>query len=260
MANVDLTIEGMIALFFERDAAGRIVGCKAGVLQDAPGHDFKVTVARFSPPPAANLSPTLIERDLRLVVTPPGITFTGGAVNRKTGQGAPQSFEWVLDLDTLYGFDIGARESGFRSILHLNGGEFFTIEKSVNKLIVYDESTDSCKNVGFVATKVGVRVSLPRGGTAEFRNGNGPMASVFTAGPQDRFEIEVLRVNQSIHGGAHGTQHHGDANFFYAALGHKIPPGKKKVFSSTPFPHPPVPVSPEASCLVPSASQTIILP
>lgn len=254
-ANVELTIEGMIALFFEKNAAGQTVGCQAGVLMDAPGHDFVLRVLRIigGGAPPEDLSPRPIERDLKLVVSPAGITFAGGNIDRQTGAGVPQSFNWVLDFagPEVYGFEIGANPSAFRSILHINGGEFFTRTVSQNKLIVFDEKTSSCKNIGMVATSVGLRIRLQgAGSSAKFLNGS---TELFSAGEQDRYIVELLRVRQHVHG-AHGAQHHGDANYFYSALGHKIPPGQKKVFSSTPFPLT-GPVSPEASCLVPGGGK-----
>jgi hypothetical protein len=252
MINVDLKIQGLIALFFEFNAEGQVVACQAGVLKDAPDHHFDLKVVRKGNPP--HPIPTgPINPDLKLEVSPnPSISLAQGAINRQDGTGAPQSFKWVLDFEgsEVYNFPIGSSEQAFQSILHINGGEFFTQVKSANKLILFDEKVGSCTNIGIVATIVGLRIELAEGQSARFLNGN---SELFTASPADEFQVELLNDRHQPHEGT-PIQHHGDANFFYSAVGRNIPPGEKKVFSSTTSPPAP-PVTPEASCLVPTGGK-----
>lgn len=248
MVNVDLTFEGMIALFFEKNAGGQVVACQAGVLKDAPGHHFDLDIVRKGNPP--HPVPTgPIKPALKLEVSPdPIISFEPGDINRQDGTGAQQSFKWVLDFESeVYNFPIGSSMNAFQSILHMNGGEFFTRDKSTNKLIVFDESVGNCTNIGIVATVVGVRIELAAGQTARFLNGS---SELFTATPADAFEVKLLNSRPHAHGG-NAAQHHGDANFFYSAVGHMIPHGQKKVFSSTVFSTSRTDATPEASCLLP---------
>lgn len=248
MINVDLTIQGMIALFLEVNAGGQVVACQAGVLKDAPGHNFELKILRKGVPPKP-IPTGPIDKALKLEVSPnPKISFVQGNINRQDGTGAPQSFKWVLDFEgsEVYNFPIGSSEKGFQSILRINAGEFFTGEKSENKLIVFDEKVGNCKNIGIVATKVGLRIELAQGQSAKFLNGS---TVLFTATPADEFKVDLLNDRPHDHGSA--SQHHGDANFFYSAVGHKVPAGQKKVFSSTTFSAGVGPATPEASCLVP---------
>jgi hypothetical protein len=245
MINVDLKIEGMIALFFEHGTGGQPIACQAGVLKDAPGHQFDLKINRLGGP---TIPTGPIDEALNLEVSPdPSITFAQGAINRQDGTGASKSFEWVLDFSgpEVYNFQIGSSKNGFQKILRINSGEFYTEEKSENKLIFFDEMVGSCRNVGIVATVVGVSIELAPGQMAKFFNGG---TELFRATPADQFEIKLL--NNDIQT-ASAIQRHGDANFFYTAVGHKIGAGKKKIFSSTPFPPGAGPVTPEASCLVP---------
>ena len=46
MINVELKIQGMIALFFEKNAEGQVVACQVGVLKDAPDHHFALNILR----------------------------------------------------------------------------------------------------------------------------------------------------------------------------------------------------------------------
>jgi len=250
MINVDLTIQGMIALFFEVNT-GKVVACQAGVLKDAPGHKFELKIVRKGTPP--HPIPTgPIDKKLKLVVSPnPSITFATGKINRHDGSGAPKSFDWVLDFEReVYTSPIGSSEMGFQSILHINSGQFSTLQKSANKLIFFDEKVGNCQNVGIVATVVGLQIELAQGQSSKFFNGS---SELFTATPTDEFKVDLL--NDRPHDHASASQHHGDANFFYSAVGQKIKPGEKKVFSSTTFSAGVGPATPEASCLVPRGGQ-----
>lgn len=254
--NVDMILEGMIAFFFVKDATGKIVACEAGVLMDAPGHDFQLII-EIKGNPSTPILTGPIEPRLELLVSPnPRITFAQGAINRDSGEGDRHSFDWVLDFEgrDIYDSPIGSRRGGFRSILRINDGRFFTTERSRNKLILFDEKKGTCQMIGIVATQVGVQIDLAGGRTAQFFNGT---KELFKATDKDEYSIKLLRVRQHVHTN-HTAQHHGDANYFYSAVGHKIPHGEKKVFSSTPFPLDPVPATPEAACTMPKLSKSQI--
>lgn len=252
--NVDLIIEGMIALFFEKHG-NKTVACEAGVLMDAPGHDFELRIKVKGTNPTV-LATGPIDPQLWLRVSPnPTITYAEGKINRDTGEGDRESFEWVVDFEgnEVYGKPIGSRKGGFRSILHINDGRFRTIDRSLNKLILFDTKKGTCQSIGIVATKVGVQIDLSGGRTAQFFNGT---KELFNINENDEIEIQLLRVRQHVHM-AHTTQHHGDANYFYSAVGGEVPNDEKKVFSSTPFPPSAVlpPATPEAACVVPTGGK-----
>ncbi len=256
LPNITVIIAGMIALFFDEND-GQVAACQAGVLRDAPGHIFEAVITRMgNPPQVTTLQP--IENELRLEVCNTGgtgVSFRNmdAQIDRlsDTESGDPQSFKWALDFegDELYGREVGADRSRFRSILSVNGGELFTHVVSTNKLLARSENDPpgEFRTIGKVATEIGIEINLDRPESrARFYNGTSQM---FEVGPDDHVEIVLKRIRPPVHD-HHGANHNEDANFYYSAVGMKLGPGEKQLFSSTQLPAGSPPASPEAACLV----------
>jgi hypothetical protein len=266
--SIKIIIEGIIVLLFERDAQGQVVACLVGVVQNVPGHSFKVKGEKFDA--AGNATAFAfapVEPRLRLEVrdtTETGIRFAGGGapINRVCGTGDPRSFSWVLDFEgkELHGREIGADGSQVRPILRINNGELFTNVYSENHLLVRATGApnEPVTLIGKVATQVGVAVNLDRPeSVAEFSNG---ATQTITVRHGERLEATVA-LTCPTDDPRRGGLSRGHADHYYNAVGHKIPAGERKVFSSTKFEHPgddsPI-VSPEASCLVALLSESQI--
>ena len=246
--DISIRLEGLMGLFFDKDGGGQRVLCKVGVVKDARDHKVSLAVTKNGQNIPVQVGSRL-ELDVQNTGSP-GLSFAPGNVDRH-GKQDSESYKWILDFEggELYNFEIGADPTMFVPILQLNKGELYTIKVSKNKLISFDEKIPpGAQVIGRVATEVGVRIFLdtPRS-RATFKNDG---SLVFEASPGDKYEI-VLR-NTRPH--EHGDRHPDDANLFYPAVGHKIPAGGKKHFTSTPLNR----ISPEASCLIPDFSRSNI--
>ncbi|HWS87595.1 MAG TPA: hypothetical protein VN282_11565 [Pyrinomonadaceae bacterium] len=261
--SIELTIEGIIVLLFERDAQGQVTACLAGVVRNVPGHDLEVKGTKFDQ--AGNSTAFAfkpVEPRLRLEVggtTQTGIRFAGaGAPIKRVCDADDRSFSWVLDFEgkELHGREIGADVDQFHPILRINNGELFTKVVSVNHLLVRAAGTPDAPVtlIGRVATQVGVAVELDRPeSVAEFSNG---AAQTITVRHGERLEA-TLALTCPTDDPRRGGLARGHANHYYNAVGNKLPVGERKVFSSTKFEHPgagPLIISPEASCLVATMS------
>lgn len=260
--SVEIIIEGIIMLLYERDEEHKITACVAGVVRDVPEHEFTVKGRKFLKDGSHtdfSLDPTKTE--LRLDVqgtTMTGIRFyrEGDEVDRLCGEGDQQSFSWVLDFERgeLYDREIGVDVSKFRSILRINNGELYTEKISENHLLVRYEDTpnEPCTLIGKVATKVGVRLKLDTPeSVARFSDG---ASEPIVVGHGERLRADVKLICPTEDQRTFG-QRSAHANNYYKAVGHKLGWGEKKLFSSTKFDAEEggsegPPVSPEASCLV----------
>ena len=263
--SIELTIEGIIALMFERDEQNQVIACLAGVVRDVPEHVFEVKGRKIDEAGnATNFAFDPIESELRLEVrgtTQTGIRFAGegGGINRVCGPD-DRSFAWVLDLEgeELHGRGIGADGKKFRSILRIDNGELFTSTVSLNHLLFRGEADphDPFTLVGRVATQVGVAINLDTPeSVAQFSNGAAQSVSVRRG---ERLIATVALTCRNDDPRRCG-QRLGHANHYYNAVGHKLGAGEKKVFSSTKSePNGKPPVSPEASCFVAAMSRSQI--
>ena len=266
--SIEVSIEGIITLLFERDERGQVVACLVGVVRDVPEHVFEVKGRKFDQagnPTDFAFNP--VASQLRLEVhgtTQTGIRFAGdgAAIDRVCGTGDPRSFSWVLDFEgeELHGREIGADGNLFRSILRINNGELFTNMLSVNHLLARAAGApnEPLTLVGRVATQVGVAINLDRPeSVAQFSNGAVQSISV-RHGERLSATVALICPDDDPRRGGLGRGH---ANHYYNAVGHKLEAGEKKVFSSTKFERrgagPPI-VSPEASCLVAGLSRSPI--
>jgi hypothetical protein len=257
--SVELLIEGIIALFLERDENGQVVACLAGVVPDVPEHVFEVVGTKIDQNgqiTPVNFNPIAPELLLEAQgTTQTGIRFAGmdADINRLTGGGAPESFKWVLDFEgaELHNREIGVNRAKFISVLRITSGVLFTSVISRNFLLARDSArpNDPLTLIGKVATKVGVAIDLDApGSTARLSNGANESVSVAQG---ERLIVEVKNTcptEDPLRAGLRAAH----ANHYYNAIGDRLAPGETKNFSSTRFDAPGTqpPVSPEASCLV----------
>lgn len=258
---LNIHVEGLIVIFFERNISNQIVACKLGALRDSPGHDFKVSYKKNADPAETPVSQP--DSALRLEVrgaAATGITFEkpNEPVNRICGTGDQQSFRWVLDFEgqDLYKKPIGSDKNQFRSFLRFEHGKLSTKQVSANHLLVRSalKPTDPWTLIGKVATIVGVSVELDQAGSeVEFFNG---AASVVKAVQGDHLDIFMKLTHPDDEPA--DTPHDADANQYYSAVGQRLGPHEVQIFGSTMIPDlaSGVPISPEASCLVGSMGTT----
>jgi hypothetical protein len=286
--HVTLFLEGMILLFFagKDESAGKATSCQVGILRDAPGHIYEISITELGNPPTVKVYE---EEDIRFNLTlevqdttEKGIKFDqwGQPFDRRTTPPTfnSRSFRWVLDLERdIYpakSGGIGANRKQFRSVLRIDNGTFFTAfdpERggagiSQNELLTCDEAGNPLKIIGKVATRVGVDIALEApGSTVRFFNGQ---ELLFEATPTKTYHVRINRTRPldqlgALHHGAaaahedaaQAVSHHTrDANNFYNAVGHKLRPAEQVYFVSIPPDAAPnaasPPAGPEAACLI----------
>ena len=263
MADIEIEIEGIIALFFERDSSQpNPTACVVGIVDRVPRHQLEIKFKKNQNDPVS-INPASV-RNLRLEVENTSTTgirfFNEQLLDRVTGDVAsggkadPQSASWILEFEgELYPSDIGSigvLPTGFHPKFRINNGEIFTLARSENHLLTRPENAELSEPftlVGRVATKVGIRTNLDLSGSkATLFNDFGPVESVVKG---ETLKIVVALTCPSC---SHTGQQTGHANNYYLALGTNLPFGQKKLFSSTKMPPFDVsgPISPEASCLV----------
>lgn len=255
--NVQVTLNGLLVVFVDPQNTQ----CRVGVLRQAPGnHTFNIKVVKADAngvfQPFAEIKEADIKNKLELTVS--NTTKTGIsrrkmnlAIDRKNGPtiGNRDSFRWVVDFEKdIYKKPIGAKKSGFASILTMNNGELLARNLSENELIIKKGLNDPGVVFGKVATKTGIDIVLDKPNSkAVFKNGN---KIVFKADKQSRFQILISRGCDNQPGG-------NDADSYYTALGHLVPDSEKIFFSSTPLPAGVTPpIDPDAACLNTQMSQS----
>jgi hypothetical protein len=263
MANIQVEIEGIIAVLFERDPSPphRPTACVLGIVKNVPGHQLDIKFKKNSDPEVVVAHSGVERLTLTVAGTPtPGIRFFNEQViNRVTVQttdasGNPKpadqtSASWLLEFEgELYPADppIGVIPTRFHPIFRINDGEIFTMKISDNHLLTRFENApadDPYTLVGRVATKVGIRSNLA-GSTATLAN---DLANLVDVAQRDSLKITVALTCPSC---THTGQQTGHANHYYRAIGTNLPFGERLLFSSTKMVDSGGPISPEASCLV----------
>lgn len=255
--NVELLIEGIIALNFETNAQGEVVACLAGAVANVPDHVLKVTGRKIDQNGNVQdftFDPNEPQFFLEAAGTSQrGITFANknAPIDRIAGTGAPDSIAWVLDFAGRELFDrmINLDQTGFRSVVRVTTGEMFTSIISINHLLTRSavEPDAPLTLVGKVATEVGlaIRLDTPES-IARFTTGGGQTVIVE---PGQRLILRFKQVcaNDDIASGGQLSAH---ANHYYNALAVDV--ADRKSFSSTRFVQTTLrpTASPEASCLV----------
>lgn len=162
-----ITLRGVLVLFIKDGAAT----CEVGFLRDPPeGHVLTIDLSRMTANGTAQFVRQLgkndIQPNLRLEVTnpaQPGVQlYTQRGFDRKNNIGDENDFRWVVDFESdLYGSPIKVNPDGFSSRLTINNGKFYTEKKSLDDLIVKDESGQDVV-FGRVAVGIGAYIYLDR--------------------------------------------------------------------------------------------------
>lgn len=271
MANIEIEIEGIIVMMFERDAQMRPTACVLGVVDNVPGHQLAITFDKnhTGNVPVAHAG----VRQLTLTVENTSTTgirfFKELELNRVTGltvndEGEPvladvRSASWILEFEgQLYPQTrgpIGVNPNRFHPILHINDGEIRTSRVSDNHLLVRPENAppeEPFTLIGRVATKVKI-ISNLSGSTARLSN---DLGNLVEAAQADTLNITVALTCPSCARTGQQTAH---GNNYYRAIGTNLQFGERLLLSSTKLPPESAanpPIAPEASCLIGQAGQS----
>lgn len=248
---VNITVEGLMPLMFERDPRTRqITACDIGAIFNAPQHAFTLRIEKNGSAVAAGTVQGLLRLDVQNT-SQADIRFKlpNEQIDRLTGDGNPQSFNWVLDFEgsEVYNRGIGFLRNQLRPVLRVDRGEFSTDGISVNHLLKRLRPQDQWTLIGKVALKVRIHIDLDQANSeAILFNGDFPLQGTRTTrGEQLDISVQMSRPSHD-----HGP-HSDDANFYHLAIGSGLNPQERLTFKSTPLVPDPIepPVSPEASCL-----------
>jgi hypothetical protein len=177
--------------------------CDVGFLREPPAdHVLTIDLTQRTATGSSHLIKQLnadnISDRLRLDVenvSRPGIhLFQQLGFDRKQLLGDRNDFRWAVNFQTdLFGGESpGLNTSGFRSILRIDNGTFFTENISRDELIVRKDGTDTA--LGRVATAVGAQISLDReDSSAVFVNGE---TEIFEYRPEPGINYEI-NISQS---------------------------------------------------------------
>ncbi|MCA1633610.1 MAG: hypothetical protein LC802_07810 [Acidobacteria bacterium] len=251
---VHITVEGLIALFYRKGfTGGDILACEMGAVRDAPGHVFSLRVRKNNVDVPIGAPPTELQLDVQ------NITQTGirrrqmdAVIDRLRGSTPinKQSFKWVLDFEgnELYGQAIGANRAKLHPTLRIEHGELFAETLSQNHLVYRRLPTDPWTHIGIVATQVRAFIDLDQPTSeAVLKNGGVPVEATRTR-RGEQLDIIMRMVHPDDE--PLGIPHNQDANHYHLAIGQGLGPADIVTFDSTPVIPLPVPISPEASCLV----------
>lgn len=248
-SGVDILIEGAFPILFRMQDT-QIVECLIGAIKNVPEHFFSVVITKNG----SDVTAGTILSNLRLDVqntsqTDISLKLPNEPIDRLTGQGDPQSFQWVLDFegDEVFKGPIGIDKTNLDHILRLDRGEMSTANVSTNHLLKRLPSEPQWTLIGKVATIVRVHIDLDQANsTAQLINGDFPVEGTQTTNGE-LLEIQINNKRDPLH--PHG--HPNDANNYYLAIGPGLKPEQKLIFISTPLvPVSGVPATPDASCLV----------
>lgn len=267
MSHIEIRIEGIIVMLFERDPAppNSYKACVLGIVAGVPRHVLEITWNKNNTGDVP-INPGVPRLNLEVENTSQtGIRLHNEQlIDRVTGQSDggpadPQSASWILEFEgELYPpehIPIGVDGTKFHPIFRINNGEIFTEHISVNHLLTRSEVANPEEPftlIGRVATVAVIRIDLDQANSkARLSRGATPIVDVVQG---DTLKINVALTCPTC---SHTGQQTGHANNYYRALGRNLPFGEKKLFSSTSisdFVALGPPISPEASCLVARAS------
>jgi len=174
---IQLTLRGILVLLFNEDESA----CEVGFLKEPPPDhmltiDFTQRTATGTPQVLGQINENNVKDRLRLVVenvSHQGVhMFTQLGFDRSLGLGDRQDFRWAVNYKDLFQGTPELNLDGFRSILTINNGKFFTEAISRDDLHLRQlEGPD--RKVGRVATAIGAQISLDREDSrAFFMNGD----------------------------------------------------------------------------------------
>jgi hypothetical protein len=219
-SNVQLLLEGLIAVFAKEHSTNGIVG----ILKSPPvNHQLTITITKTAVTGSNPITFT-IKDPLELLVSGASqtdITFRDrqASLDRTDPTKHKDSFSWAVDLENqeLYKKPIGANKASLSPILTFNAGELFTDTISRDHLEILRGSDTNFQDFGFVAIKIGLVIALDKAGSqATFKSGGSP---VFTVRDSDNalYEIDITHESPKPH-----PKVVTDANYYYTAVGSKL--------------------------------------
>lgn len=205
--------------------------CQVGILKDVPGHELRFDVKEITDrdehileciePSQAEGSMSLTvhgvsQKGVRLYTPTPGF-------HRDEAQDDPNDFRWLLDLEgpECYNRPLKINPEGFRSILTINNGLFFTRDLSEDEISLVTDENPEGDFLGKVALVVGAYIYFDRpDARAVLTNGN--ESCELLGRPGTTYEI-FIGLNRPF-----GTHvHENDFVFHYGAVGVDIPVRKR---------------------------------
>jgi hypothetical protein len=249
---IQLTLRGILVLLFNEDAGT----CEVGFLKEPPADhvltiDFTQRTATGTPQVLGQINENNIQERLQLVVenvSRPGVhAFTQLGFNRSLGSGDRQDFRWSVNYEELFEGEPEVNLDGFRSILTINNGKFFTEARSIDDLHLRQIGGPD-RNLGRVATAIGAQISLDREDSrAVFMNGD---EQLFEYRPEPGV-IYAINISQSPAPPLLEVPTTADANAYRSVI--NPPQGMPQIeFLLPPVPPPPprlhLPVSQYAVC------------
>ncbi len=241
VSNIHLSLEGMMILFVNEKATT----CRVGILKYAPQHDSEVNFFRITGGQRKKfkkIKGSDFQFRMWLDVQKPEkkiVLFHGHTADKS-------DFDLVLDFEgrNMYPAGIAVSPDGFKSILSINDGTFFTAKPSGGSLVLKKKNCD--QNVGKVAIRVGCDISLAKDDLADFWNGTTKI-SLPVAKDTD-YEIEVKQARPAGH---MPKPNESDAENFYTAVAGNIAPSDRIHFDQGPDKN-----DPDSRCMTPTASQS----
>lgn len=242
VSRITVTLEGMMMLFVNAKANT----CRVGILKYAPMHSASVEIIQITNGKRKRLKyikGSDFERRMWL-----DVQKAKNSIVLFHGQtGDKDDFDLVLDFEgtKMYPKGVTVDPDGFKSILGINDGTFFSAKTSGSSLVLKKKSID--EDVGKVAIRIGVDITLAQHEMADFWHGADKIP--LPVAKNTDYEIEVKQARPSGHKPGPGES---DAENFYTAVAGNIAPsdrihfergiGKKN--------------DPDARCLTPNASQS----
>jgi len=255
VSTIRVTFEGLLVLFIDKSRTY----CDVGILKYAPNHMANLLITKIPKLGAPETITHLHDADMesRLWLDVPRFEavinlFRNDSVRfvRATDHGDPQDFRWVLDFEgsEMYGVEVEVDSAGFKSILRINDGTFFTQEKSWNRLIVIKDGKE--KDIGRVATRIRAEIPLYGSQKAYFSNGAIGTPIELEAEMDTDFGIYVSQIRHN-HAAVHGPSESDevDGNYYNSAMAANVPPNQKIRFARGNE------VTPDAACFTGSTGQ-----
>jgi hypothetical protein len=258
-SNIQITFEGMMILFISDERPY----CDVGVLKHAPGHEANILITRIpeygAPEEMLHLHGDGFEPRMWLDVEKfeAGITlFMDDHVrfDRATGHGNPIDFRWALDFEgkEMYTTPTMVDPTAFKTIIRINDGIFYTQERSDNGLVKKPWKADEVY-LGRVAVRIRANITL-NDESAFFQNGINATPLELPAAADINYGIYISQA-RTHHATAHerAQSQDIDAENYNFAVAVDLPHNRKIHLGRD------VRNTPDATCLVPTMSQSEIL-
>jgi hypothetical protein len=258
ISTIRITFEGMMILFVDD---GRRY-CDVGLLKYAPNHVASVLITKIPEVGAPETILHVHDADLESQVwldiqkREPSISlFQDNTVGfkRATDDGNPKDFRWALDFEghEMYDSNVTLDPAGFKSILRINDGTFYTQQKSDNTLAIKRGSAPGENVLGKVAVRLRADIALARLEVAYFSNGANGVPVLLKPEATTNYGIYVSQIRHD-HAPGHpqAADDEIDAENYNTAVAINFPPSRKIHFARG------FRATPDAVCLTATMSQT----